>query len=405
MVHFALKTAALLALVAPTLASSGDGETEMEWVGVFAVDDTTHTWLMQAKDGKYADPMMKIVLLATKTVSAEGMEALEKPGKALLAGTCADTKADAVLTPGSCYNLHVTAGATDTTFTINTTGISGLVILAEHVPTEFERDVHYLFDSKTTCKEDCCEYAKAMHNCIEPVAQEGADAHAHGGDHGGDHKAPEEPCSCMAQKDGFKIDCDDLPSVQAAFDALEKDGCDASEKACDASAACQKNYRILQSHHDHCPHDTLTKEMEQHYHDFEGACNEHGCVIARKFVVGKAVCPKVDCAKQADMTTASAGLVGCEKDCSSDKCKESFGLVHSFHDDCTHEQLDNTPGAAIEHDIHEFEEVCSGVAACNVVPEAFDPNNCADTANGVTAGAASLAATLSVVLAAALNMV
>jgi hypothetical protein len=355
--------------------------------------------------------MMKIVFLPTSDATEEGMEKVEDGGKALLAGACPDAWAGAKadLTPastGSCYNLHVNDAADDTKFTINTAGISGLVIFAEHVPIEFERDVHYLFDSKTDCTEECCGLeATPTHNCIEPVAQEGADGHDHGGDHGDDHKAPEEPCSCMAQKDGFKIDCSDLPAVQTAFDALVTDKCSASEAVCDASAACQKNYRILQSHHDHCPHDTLTKAMEQQYHAFEGACNEHGCVIARKFVDGKAVCPKVTCTDQAGMTAASAGLVGCDKDCSSATCVESFGLVHSFHDDCTHDDLDNTAGAGIEHDIHEFEEVCSSVAACNVVPEVFDPNNCVDTANGVIGGAASLTATLSVLLAAALNMV
>ena len=46
-----------------------------------------------------------------------------------------------------------------------------IAVFAQHVPTEFERDQHYLKDSAGTD--------------IEPVAQEGADAHAH--DDHGDH--------------------------------------------------------------------------------------------------------------------------------------------------------------------------------------------------------------------------
>ena len=56
---------------------------------------------------------------------------------------------------GSCFELHVGAGA-DSTFTIDTSGITGLAIYAQHV-TEFERDRHYLYDSKGTD--------------IEPIAQ------------------------------------------------------------------------------------------------------------------------------------------------------------------------------------------------------------------------------------------
>lgn len=381
------------------MASSGDGEgVEAEWVGVFAVDDTTHTWLMQktgtAGSLAYADPEMRIVFMPTATPTEEGMEALEAPGKALIAGeACPDAAGGDTLTiaaDGSCYNLVLTEGADDTKFTLDTAGLSGLVVLAQHFPTEFERDTHYLYDTAETS--------------IEPVAQEGGDGHdhGHGDDHGDEHAAPEEPCSCMAAADGFKIDCDDVAAVETAFDALKADGCSASEEVCDAKASCQKNYRILQSHHDHCPHDTLSTAIEQEYHDFEEACNEHGCLIVRKFVEGVETCPTVDCENQVAMQAAADALVGCETDCTSAKCSLAFKTVHAFHDDCTHEDLDNDAGAAIEHEIHEFEEVCSEESGCNVVPEAFDPNIC----DADQSGAASLAASLfSAAIAVALAMV
>merc|ERR1719331_1741968 len=69
---------------------------------------------------------------------------------------------------GSCFNLKVGTGD-DSTFTIVTTGLSGLAVFAQHVPTEFERDAHYLYDSANVD--------------IEPVAQaSGSGGHAH--DHG-----------------------------------------------------------------------------------------------------------------------------------------------------------------------------------------------------------------------------
>ena len=66
---------------------------------------------------------------------------------------------------GTCFELHVGTGD-DTTYTIDTSGFTGMAMYAQHVPTEFERDQHYLKDSAGTD--------------IEPIAQEGAGAHDHG---------------------------------------------------------------------------------------------------------------------------------------------------------------------------------------------------------------------------------
>ena len=38
----------------------------------------------------------------------------------------------------------------DSSYTIDTTGMSGLAVFAQHVPIEFERDQHYLKDSSGT---------------------------------------------------------------------------------------------------------------------------------------------------------------------------------------------------------------------------------------------------------------
>ena len=48
-----------------------------------------------------------------------------------------------------------------------------MAMYAQYVPTEFERDAHYLKDSAGTD--------------IEPIAQEGAGAHDDHSDHGDDH--------------------------------------------------------------------------------------------------------------------------------------------------------------------------------------------------------------------------
>ena len=150
----------------------GDG---FEWAGVFEMDDSTHTWSMQKVDGDYADPTMWLVLIPTDTPTESTMHDLESGVDALVDAGCTVVEdgesMSSIAAEGSCFELHVGTGD-DSTYTIDTAGITGMAMYAQHVPTEFERDQHYLKDSAGTD--------------IEPVAQEGAGAHDHH-DHGDDH--------------------------------------------------------------------------------------------------------------------------------------------------------------------------------------------------------------------------
>ena len=144
----------------------GDG---FEWAGVFEMDDSTHTWSMQKVDGDYADPTMWLVLIPTDTPTESTMHDLESGVDALVDAGCTVVEdgesMSSIAAEGSCFELHVGTGD-DSTYTIDTAGINGMAMYAQHVPTEFERDQHYLKDSAGTD--------------IEPVAQEGAGAHDHG---------------------------------------------------------------------------------------------------------------------------------------------------------------------------------------------------------------------------------
>tara|TARA_B100002052_G_scaffold143538_1_gene131347 strand:+ start:98 stop:1828 length:1731 start_codon:yes stop_codon:yes gene_type:complete len=144
-----------------------------EWAGVFEIADSSHTWTMQKVDGAYADPSMRLVLIPTDAATEEAMEAAEEGvGEMIEGDSCTVIEDGETMTPiaaeGSCFELHVGVGD-DSTFTIDTTGVSALAAYAQHVPTEFERDAHYLADSAG--------------NDIEPVAQESVGSHDH--DHGG----------------------------------------------------------------------------------------------------------------------------------------------------------------------------------------------------------------------------
>ena len=121
-----------------------------EWAGVFAVSQPTSTWLMQAgTDGTYADESMRLVLFPTDTPDDETMDSLKEQADALIVGDCTVVEDGETMAPaaeGSCFELHVGTG-TDSTYSMVTAGLSGIAIYAQHVPTEFERDAHYLYDA------------------------------------------------------------------------------------------------------------------------------------------------------------------------------------------------------------------------------------------------------------------
>ena len=149
-----------------------------EWAGIFDISDISHTWSMQKVDGEYADQSMRLVLYSTDDPDEETMHSLEDTvGEKIESDSCVVVEDGESMTSiaadGSCFELHVGTGD-DSTFTIETTGISGLAVFSQHAPTEFERDQHYLKDSAGSD--------------IDPVAQESGDAHAHGehDEHGDD---------------------------------------------------------------------------------------------------------------------------------------------------------------------------------------------------------------------------
>ena len=136
-----LSLAAALLQAQPTFGA-------FEWAGVFETDDSTHIWSMQKVDGDYADPSMRVVIFATDAPVEETIHNFEEQAEALIDGnSCVVTEdGETISRPaatGSCFELHVGAGD-DTYFTIDTGGLSGMAVYAQHFPLEFERDEHYL---------------------------------------------------------------------------------------------------------------------------------------------------------------------------------------------------------------------------------------------------------------------
>ena len=170
---------------------------------------------------------------------------------------------------------------------------------AEHLPTEFERDRHYLYDSSGTD--------------IEPIAQESA-----GGDHGHSHDHAAETCACAAGEADhpFTMDCTDTAAIAAAEAKLnDASSCVASKASCEAVVGgempCQIAFFVLQAHHDYCEHNTLTSAREHRLvHDYEEFCLQ--CAVTRPFDSNIADCNIPTCEDSAPALAAVATLAaGC----------------------------------------------------------------------------------------------
>ena len=247
------------------------------------MDDDTHTWSMQKVGGDYADPTMRLVLIPTDTVDEETMHRLERGVEELMDGDCAVVEDGETMTPiaaeGTCFELHVGSGD-DSMFTIDTAGVTGMAMYAQHVPTEFERDQHYLKDSTGTD--------------IEPVAQEGAGAHGHGGhgeegghdgheDHDGDI-TPEEAMQQADTNNDSKISWEEFDAVwemdddhdheeheEACHDTTTHETHDEYTNEADCEAA---GHMWMEDHDEEGCHDTTTHETHDEY------TNEDDCEAA-----------------------------------------------------------------------------------------------------------------------------
>ena len=129
-------------------SSSSSSVTTHEWAGIFPVSGTTQVWRAQKVNGAYADPMMGMVIVPATESSESMLTSLVPESATGFATTCTVVHNGETITPrtGVCYTLEFGSGS-ESTYTIDTTGVSHVAIFAEHFPTEFESDRHYLQDA------------------------------------------------------------------------------------------------------------------------------------------------------------------------------------------------------------------------------------------------------------------
>ena len=209
-----------------------------------------------------------------------------------------------------------------------------------------------------------------------------------------DHAKVDLPkCACHAAAEGWKIDCSATAAMNNALTYLETTSNNCETK--DHSAECEKNFNIINTHHDHCNHDEVPETIEKEIHEFEGFYTD--CQIEREWYTLGGVCDEVHCEEsgtKAELTTAindlkSNNCNATATSCAADKCKAAFQKVLMAHDTCDH---DDVP-TEVEQTLHDYEEACDSVR-CNTATKTEVDNSlvCSGAAAATTRGAFLLAA-------------
>jgi len=137
-----------LILLVTTLAFAS-ATNAYEWAGMFTTSDAKYVWTAQKKNNAYADATMDMVVLVASASTDAAFESLEATANTNLAcGSPTAVAQGGVITPSNtaCYRLTFDTDLHTTSFSIDTTGVAFTSIWAQHVPTEFERNMHYLQD-------------------------------------------------------------------------------------------------------------------------------------------------------------------------------------------------------------------------------------------------------------------
>ena len=173
-------------------------------------------------------------------------------------------------------------------------------------------------------------------------------------------------CACEAVEFGFDIDCNNTAAMLNALTFLKASTC-----ATDCTSTdCEKNWLIMQVHHDYCPEERLPEEIEDAFHDYDMTCKH--CDIVKTFIEGAPDCPVPVCTDSSG-NDAYVSLVegGCLTDCSSDTCRDYFFLLRAVHDGCEEGALTTDT----EKGLHDLEAACAA-QNCNAPAGLEDPLVC-----------------------------
>ena len=164
----------------------GHGEHAFEWAGSFDLDAGEYVWSFAKVGGEYADPAMKMAILAASKSGSDGIEEVEETAEGLLKAEKVNARnTGEVLAPSavSAFHLNFDPGKEVTVFRVKIEKKGTYVFFTEHMPTEFEAGEHFF---KNAVRED-----------IEPLAQEPEGEHGHEAgeahEHGHHHHGGKDP--------------------------------------------------------------------------------------------------------------------------------------------------------------------------------------------------------------------
>ena len=149
-----------------------------------------------------------------------------------------------------------------------------------------------------------------------------------------------------------------LASTQSANTYLGTPANKCGANTTDHLPDCEKNFLIIQAHHDHCSHDDLPTYMETAVHTYEDLYTP--CIIHRLRDDDLPDCPTGITADSAKVAAAVLAENNCKTTCNSTTCEDAFRSVYMAHEVLDHDDVD----PAVEAALHDYEESCED-QGCN----------------------------------------
>ena len=163
-----------------------------------------------------------------------------------------------------------------------------------------ESDFPNALEAQLHLHEESC--AQHFCNTADGPFELKCEDHDHDHDHDHEDHAEEESCACVAEQQGWTIDCAKPAPVSAAATYLTDNNC----KDNNTTDACEMNFHIIQSHHDFCGYDDIPVEAELLVHELDPYFTH--CNVRRQHDQDMPQCPAVDCKDKSAMEAAVAKL-------------------------------------------------------------------------------------------------
>ena len=166
-------------------AGHGHGDHAFEWAGVFELSAGTYKWSFAKVDGAYADPAMKMAIVAS-----DHIEDSEEAAEAMLESddTNSAVNNDVLRVSDKAYTLNFDDTKDMTVFTVKIEKDGAYTFFTEHMPFEFEASEHFFKDLAGADVEPIAQEPDMGHHDEHhgEHAHKGHDDHDDHGHHGTD---------------------------------------------------------------------------------------------------------------------------------------------------------------------------------------------------------------------------